>query len=185
MKCASGILSPSQGEIRIRGIDPVRARGEVGLVLRDDRTFHHRLSGTENLKLFARLQRLSDAVAEERIQESLEAADLHAVAHRTYRTYSAGMRQRLSFARALLAHPKLLLLDEATTGLDPGVKQHFLAVVKSLVCERGIGVLWATHDLNEAEDVCDRVLLLEDGSVVATGPYLDIIADVRRVFGLA
>ena len=169
----------------IHGESPIRARGEVGLVLRDDRTFHHRLSGTENLRLFARLQRLPEKLASDRIQESLDAADLQDVAQRTYRTYSAGMRQRLSFARSLLAHPKLLLLDEATTGLDPGVKQHFVEVVRTLVKDREIGVLWATHDLTEASEVCDRVLLLEKGSVVARGPYADIEADVSRVFRLA
>ena len=184
MKCASGVLSPTSGEIQIRHLDPIAARGDVGLVLRDDRTFHHRLSGFENLRLFARLQRLDERLADTRIDESLEAADLQDVAHRTYRTYSAGMRQRLSFARALLAHPQLLLLDEATTGLDPGVRQHFVQVVRSLVERRQVGVLWATHDLVEAREVCDRVVLMEEGTVAADGTYDAIEGDIQRVFGL-
>ena len=184
MKCASGVLSPTSGEITIQGLDPIAARGEVGLVLRDDRTFHHRLSGHENLRLFARLQRLSESVADQRIAESLEAADLTEVAHRTYRTYSAGMRQRLSFARSLLAKPKLLLLDEATTGLDPGVRQHFVRVVRGLVARDALGVLWATHDLFEARDVCDRVVLMEGGLVAAAGTYGKIEGEIHRVFGL-
>ncbi len=185
MRCAAGVLAPSRGSIRIAGLSPIEARGEVGLVLRDDRTFHHRLSGRENLRLFARLQRLSEDRATERITYALEAADLTEVAARTYRTYSAGMRQRLSFARSLLAEPKLLLLDEATTGLDPGVRQHFIEVVKTLVTDRGIGVLWATHDLHEAEEVCDRLLLMREGEILAQGSYDEIRGDIASVFGLA
>ncbi|MFT6398497.1 MAG: ABC-2 type transport system ATP-binding protein [Bradymonadia bacterium] len=185
MRCAAGVLSPSHGSIRIAGASPIEARGEVGLVLRDDRTFHHRLSGWENLRLFARLQRLPERLAKTRIEDALTAADLNEVAERTYRTYSAGMRQRLSFARALLAEPKLLLLDEATTGLDPGVRQHFVEVVKTLVNERDVGVLWATHDLHEAEEVCDRLLLMQKGEILAQGTYDEIRDDIASVFGLA
>lgn len=187
LRIAAGLIAPDRGDTTVCGADPgglhapIRAR--IGLVMRDDRTFHHRLNGRENLTLFARLQRLGRADGDAAIARAIQVAELEDFIDRPYRTYSAGMRARLAFARALLADPVLLLLDEATSGLDPGLRVTIRRNLRTLA-DDGIGVLFATHDLEEADKLCDRVVVLSDGAVAAAGAWTEVRQTAHSVFGL-
>lgn len=186
LRCASGLLLPSTGTATVLGENPARittrVRGRIGLVVRDDRSFNQRLSGRENLAFFAMLQQVPREQMADRIEQALVDLELQDVADRHFRYYSAGMKQRLSVARALLGDPAVLLMDEATSGLDPGKRGRFYSLLARLVQERGLGVLYATHDLTEAQYLCDRVLLLDGGRVVAQGAYLDVEPHAEALF---
>ena len=121
--------------------------------------------------------------ARQRIDDAITQAELVDDADRPYRNYSAGMRQRLCFARALLGRPDLLLLDEATSGLDPGLKQSFRRRVRDIAAS-GVAILYATHDLDEARDLCTRVALLVKSRIVAQGAWADVEPQARAVFRL-
>jgi ABC-2 type transport system ATP-binding protein len=178
LRCAAGLIKPDAGLVRVGGADPAAlaapARGAIGLVGRDDRTFLPRLSATANLEIYAALHGLGGAVAAERIRDVLHAARLHEAAREQVGTYSDGMRQRLAIARALLGRPALLLIDDAAGGLEKGVRGVVHAVIAQLAAEDGVAVLLATHDLAEAQYVCTRLVLLDEGRVVADGEYLAV-----------
>lgn len=186
IRCAAGLIRPDTGSISALGADPAEdrnaIRGRIGLVLRDDRSFAWRLSGRDNLLFFARLQGLSAAVVHNRVREVLDATSLEPVAEQPVRTWSTGMRQRLAVARALLGDPELLLMDEASSGLDPGRRDTFYSFLSTIVADRRIGVLYATHDLTEAQYLCDRVVLLDQGTVAAEGAYLDVEPQAEALF---
>jgi len=186
LRCACGLLTPSRGTVRTLGEDPARiattVRGRVGLVIRDDRSFNQRLTGLENLMFFAALQQIPRADVARRVREVMHELGLSAVAERPYRSYSSGMKQRLSVTRALLGQPELLLMDEATSGLDPGKRDAFYALLGRLIKERAMGVVYATHDLTEAQYLCDRVILLDEGRVVAQGEYLHVEPHAEALF---
>ncbi len=185
MRLAAGLLSATTGQVIALGHDPAAlsggTRGRIGLVIRDDRAFNYRLSGRENLRVFGMLQRIPSDQLDERIANALERVRLSGVADRPFRTYSAGMKQRLGLGRALLGPPELLLMDEATSGLDPGLRERFYTLIRGLA-EEGIGALFATHDLTEAAEFCDRVILLDRGTIAASGTYAEIAAQANAVF---
>jgi len=187
MRCAAGLLTPSTGSVQAVGGDPAAhasIRAQIGLVVRDDRAFHLRLTGRENLRFFALLQRLDRREAARRIDRVFAQTSLTEVADVPFRSYSSGMKQRLGVARALLGEPRLLLMDEATSGLDPGLKAAFYRLTRQLVDETRVGVLYATHDLAEAEHLCDRSVVIDQGKVAANGSWVDVAPAARALFGL-
>jgi len=124
-------------------------------------------SGLDNLRLHARLWRVPRDEADERIASLLESMELTDRAGDGVRTYSGGMRRRLEIARALLANPQVLFLDEPTLGLDPAVRQDIWDAIEQLRRRYGVTVVLSTHYLEEAERVCDRVAIVHQGRVVA------------------
>ena len=188
LRASAGLLTPTKGEIRVENKDPSAihggARSHIGLVIRDDRSFSYRLTGRQNLAFFARLQGLIGEEQKNAIDRVLKSVALTHADKKPYRTYSTGMAQRLSIARALLRTPKLLLLDEATGGLDPGKKAVFYDMIRKLVKNENLAVLYATHDLNEAEHFCDRVLVLENGKLAAKGAWNEVKNVANKIFKL-
>jgi ABC-2 type transport system ATP-binding protein len=160
---------PDRGQVRIDGVDvvadPVRARQRCGLMLGDERSWYWRISGRRNLEFFAALHGFRRRRARARASELLELFGLTDAADRPFGGYSAGMRTRLSLARALLSEPPVLLLDEPTRSLDPIASADFRNLVLGLARERGTGVLFATHDLHEAAEVATRTVALSAGRV--------------------
>ncbi|KAA0010287.1 ABC transporter ATP-binding protein [Billgrantia pellis] len=168
MKLILGLLSPSEGSISVLGGAPDGAHAEtlrrrLGY-LPENVSFYEPLSGREVLEFFARLKR----VDRRQVDELLEQVGLGAAAKRRVKTYSKGMRQRLGLAQALLGEPRLLLLDEPTTGLDPAATRDFYDTVRRLR-ERGCTVLLSSHVLPGVEPYIDRALILGGGRRLALG----------------
>ena len=169
-----GILTttvrPSSGSAIVAGHDVVRdplaVRGSIGVAFQES-VLDNDFSGLDNLRLHARLWRVPRDEADERIAGLLESMELTERARDGVRTYSGGMRRRLEIARALLANPQVLFLDEPTLGLDPAVRQDIWDAIEQLRRRYGVTVVLSTHYLEEAERVCDRVAIVHQGRVVA------------------
>lgn len=174
MRILATTVLPDRGTASIAGHDVVReagaARTATGLVLGEERSFFWRLSGRQNLEFFAALHGMRRRAARSAADAALRAAQLVDVADRRVDRYSAGMRSRLGFARALLGDPSVLLLDEPSRALDPLVAVELRRLVRALADARGASVLFATHDLHEAAAVADRIVILHQGKVVREVP---------------
>jgi ABC-2 type transport system ATP-binding protein len=136
------------------------------------------LTGRENLWLFGRLYQLPSSEARARAQELLEQFELVDAADRTVKTYSGGMRRRLDLASALIGRPRLLILDEPTTGLDPRSRLSMWAVIRGLVKD-GATVLLTTQYLEEADELADSIVVVDHGKVIARGTP----AELKRQVG--
>jgi ABC-2 type transport system ATP-binding protein len=169
-----GLIRPTEGSVRLFGRDPqlgVRAlEGVAGFV--EEPRFYPYLSGRRNLELLAAFDGGGSA---ERIDEVLGVVELAGRAGDKVRGYSHGMRQRLGIAAALLRAPRLLLLDEPTTGLDPAGMRDMRALIRRLA-DRGMTVVLSSHLLGEVEELCDRVAIIRSGRVV----YEGTIAELKR-----
>ena len=164
-----GLIRPDEGSARLFGRDPLlegaRALDGVAGFVEAPR-FYPYLSGRRNLELVAALD--GDG-AEYRIGEALDTVDLADRAKDKVGGYSHGMRQRLGIAGALLRSPRLLLLDEPTTGLDPAGMRDMRALIRRLA-DQGITVLLSSHLMGEVEELCDRVAIVGSGRVIYEGP---------------
>jgi ABC-2 type transport system ATP-binding protein len=164
------LIRPTSGLAVVAGHDVTRAplavRRSIGVVFQDS-VLDNEFTGAENLWLHARLWRIRDAAT--RIPALLDAVGLSDRANDGVRTYSGGMRRRLEIARALLARPNVLFMDEPTLGLDPIVRRDLWQVVRVLREDHGVTIVLSTHYLEEAQDVCDRVAIIDQGSLVGQG----------------
>src|SRR5579875_860787 len=162
-----GLIRPDEGSVRLFGRDPQESvsalEGVAGFV--EAPTFYPYMSGRRNLELLAAFD--GDG-AEGRIEEALEAVELSHRAGDRVGGYSHGMRQRLGIAAALLRNPRLLLLDEPATGLDPGGMRDMRLLVKRLAAQ-GITIVLSSHLLGEVEELCNRVAIVRRGRVVYEG----------------
>ena len=169
-----GLIAPSEGTVRLFGLDPnadgARAlEGVAGFV--EGPRFYPYLSGRRNLRLLADLD---GGAAASRIDEVLDVVDLRDRAKDRVGGYSHGMRQRLGIAASLLRDPKLLLLDEPTTGLDPAGMRDMRELVKRLAAE-GITILLSSHILAEVEELCNRVAIIRKGRIIYEGGLDDLL----------
>jgi ABC-2 type transport system ATP-binding protein len=178
-----GLIRPDDGSARLFGRDPLlegaRALDGVAGFVEAPR-FYPYLSGRRNLELVAALDG-GDAAG--RIDAALDTVELAERAKDRVAGYSHGMRQRLGIAGALLRDPQLLLLDEPTTGLDPGGMRDMRALVRRLAGE-GITVLLSSHLMGEVEDLCDRVAIVRSGRVVYEGSLPELIASTAGRYEL-
>jgi len=141
-----------------------------------DSVLDNDFSGFQNMRLHARLWR----VPEGRIAPLLDAVGLTGRASDGVRTYSGGMKRRLEIARALLGRPRILLLDEPTLGLDPIVRSELWQMIRALQSGQGVTVLVSTHYLEEAQGVCDRVAIIDQGKIIALDTPSRLIADLGQ-----
>ncbi|MBU1695076.1 MAG: ABC transporter ATP-binding protein [Verrucomicrobia bacterium] len=193
VKMLCTLILPDGGRAEVNGYDlsdEARVKASIGFVSGEERSFYWRLSGRQNLEFFAALHGLSAGEAKQRIHHLAEWLELGEFLDRRFDRYSSGMKQRLGIARGLLNDPQILFLDEPTRSLDPTSAGHLRDIVKQLVRERGHTVVLVTHQLREAEDLCDRIAIMHKGRlrVVADPPFLRRQAGVRhyrlRVRGL-
>ena len=170
VKVLSTVLLPTSGTASILGHDVVSetqaVRPLIGLVLGGDRGFYRLLTGRQNLEYWAALYKVPSSTAKRRVSDLLEMVNLTDRADYLFETYSRGMKQRLHLARGLVGDAKVLFLDEPTTGLDPIAARQFQSLVITLKSE-GRTILLTTHDMAEAEAVCDRVTLIDRGRILA------------------
>ncbi|RWP16841.1 MAG: ATP-binding cassette domain-containing protein [Mesorhizobium sp.] len=173
----SHLYDTRRGSIRIFGHDVSRASGEalrrVGIVFQA-RTLDLDLSVHQNLSYHAALHGIGGREARQRIATLLDIVDMQGRQHDKARSLSGGQMRRIEIARALLHRPSLLLLDEATVGLDIQSRAGILATIRKLVETEGIGVLWATHLIDEVDDG-DHVVVLRQGELVAKGKVADVV----------
>lgn len=178
LKLMLGLIRPSQGRITVLGEDPAAgefaARRHLGY-LPENVSFNAALTGRETLAFYARLKRESGPT----IAPLLERVGLGHAADRRVGTYSKGMRQRLGLAQALLGEPRILLLDEPTTGLDPALRQSFYEIIEGLR-RQGATVLLSSHALTELEERAGRVVIMNRGFKVADGS-LDELRRIARL----
>ncbi|TML03296.1 MAG: ATP-binding cassette domain-containing protein, partial [Actinobacteria bacterium] len=152
------------------------ALARVGAIVEEPR-FHRYLTGRENLSVVAAAR---ERQAHGRIESALERVGLAERADERMSTYSLGMRQRLGVARALLADPELLILDEPTNGLDPAGIHEFRGMIRGLVAE-GRTVLLSSHLLDEVEKICDAVAIVDHGRVVMQGSLAELKGDRQTI----
>jgi ABC-2 type transport system ATP-binding protein len=172
VRLLNGVLESHDGKIRVLGLDPVAdgptLRARTG-VLTESASLDNRLSGRDNLNIYADMFGVRRDLVEARTAELLEFFGLSKFAGISVGTYSTGMRQRLALARTLLHDPELLFLDEPTAGLDPVATQQVNDLIDRLCREKGRTVFLCTHNLVEAQKLCDRVAVIEHGRLVAQG----------------
>ena len=181
LKILATLVLPTEGRAEVGGHDVTRdslgARTILGLVVAEERSFYWRLTGRENLMFFAALHDVTGTARRQRVEELLDVVGLAAEADKSFREYSSGMRQRLSIARGLLSRPRIILMDEPTRALDPPSAAWIRTFVREeLVLRGGATVVLATHDLHEAETTCDRLALVDQGLIVASGT----VAELKR-----
>lgn len=177
MRMISCVSLPSAGELRILGLDPVvdgpRIRGRLGVCPQLD-NLDPDLTVRENLTTYARYFGLSRAQARERAEELLDFAQLRDKAGSLVEPLSGGMKRRLTIARAMVNDPELVLLDEPTTGLDPQAR-HLLWERLFRLKQRGVTLVLTTHYMDEAEQLCDRLVVMDGGRIVAEGSPRSLI----------
>ena len=174
-----GLIRPTAGSVRLFGRDPQR-RGDAALsrtaFASPEALMDWRLTLVENLRVYAMLQGARPG-AVERVLEQLEIAG---EARSKFGDLSLGQQTRAGLARALLADPELLILDEPTSSLDPDIADKTRSLLLEIRRARGLSILYTSHNMSEVEQVCDRVLFLRQGRVVAEGTPLEVS---RRVLG--
>jgi ABC-2 type transport system ATP-binding protein len=167
-----GLVRPDAGHVRVLGLDPrvepARVRAELGVLLEND-GLYDRLTAWHNLEFHARIRRLEGAALARRVEELLRACGLWERRNDRVAVFSKGMRQKLAVARALLHRPRLVLLDEPFTGLDPVAASELRGSIVDLARGQGTTVLLTTHDLAHVEKCCDRIAVLRSGRVIAAG----------------
>jgi ABC-2 type transport system ATP-binding protein len=173
-KTLATLVIPDQGSATVLGFDVVRDAGSVRKVLipvvADERSLRWRISARENLRLYAVLYGVPANEVRGRVEDVLEIVGLTDTGTKMVGQFSSGMKQRLLIARALLARPRILLLDEPTRGLDPLTARRLRNFLREEVCGRqGCTILLATHSAEEAFDLCDRVGILTKGQLLVAG----------------
>ena len=176
LKIILGLVSPTRGRTEIFGCDSrlVESRVAVGF-LPENPYFYKFLSGEETLRFFGRLCGLRGASLDNRINELLDLVGLNKARKRRLGTYSKGMLQRIGLAQALIHHPRLVVLDEPTAGVDPAGSREIRDLILDLK-RHGITVLLSSHLLAQAQEICDRVGILANGVLVREGHLQELIA---------
>jgi len=182
VKILSTLLLPDGGEARVLGYDVVKeaakVRKVIGVSLSVEKGFFWKLTGRENLIYFGMLYGLNGEYLKNRVEELLELVGLKQleVGDKLYEEYSLGMKARLSLARALLIDPQLVILDEPTLGLDPPSARMLREMLVKIAHKEGKTVLITTHNMFEAEIVCDRVAIINEGEIIA----LDTVEGLKQ-----
>ncbi len=182
VKILSTLLLPDSGRATVLGYDVVKeateVRKRIGVSLSVEKGFFWKLTGRENLTYFGMLYGLSGSDLKQRVQRMLEVVGLEELgsSDKLYEEYSLGMKARLSVARAMLTDPELLILDEPTLGLDPPSARLLRELLIKIAHDERKTVLITTHNMFEAEIVCDRLAIINKGKIIA----LDRVEGLKR-----
>ncbi|PTM57811.1 ABC transporter ATP-binding protein [Desmospora activa] len=177
-----GLIKPTAGQIHICGHDIQKERREalrsVGTIVENPETYSY-LSGRQNLLHYARLTGIPRKKIKPRIDEVAEIVGLSDRLDDLVKRYSLGMRQRLGVAQALLAQPRLLVLDEPTNGLDPAGIREFRQLIRNLAAD-GMSVFISSHMLSEIQQMCDRVAVLNQGKILTEKAVTELLDSEPR-----
>ncbi|MCX6026083.1 MAG: ABC transporter ATP-binding protein [Chloroflexi bacterium] len=177
VRLLNGVLKPDAGRMRVLGLDPASQGKEVRRqtgVLTETPSLYERLSARENLRFSGTLYGLGRAELEARVDAQLDFFKLGPRADDKAGGFSKGMKQRLALARALLHGPKVIFLDEPTAGLDPEAAHQVTQLIEQLSHQAGRTVFLCTHNLDEAQRLCDRLAVLRQGGVLALGSLAEL-----------
>lgn len=183
VRLLNGVLTPSGGRAIVLGLDPTtqgrELRQQTG-VLTETPSLYERLTARQNLAIFGALYGVPEAELPRRVDELLERFELSGRAGDKVGSFSKGMKQRLALARALLHDPQLLFLDEPTAGLDPEAARQVTQLIEQLSHEKGRTVFLCTHNLDEAQRLCDQVAVMNQGRLVAIGTLAELARTLWR-----
>ncbi len=185
IKMLSTLLLPTSGKAIVLGYDVSSDRNKRDLRMRinvvsgGERGLYYRLTGRQNLYYFADLYNIPRKVQKEKVKDLLELVGLTDAADKRVEEYSRGMKQRIHIARALINDPEVLFLDEPTIGLDPEISKEIRAIVKRLSSE-GTTVILTTHYMAEAEELCDRMIIMTHGTIVGYGSVPELKSKVSE-----
>ncbi|WKZ18887.1 MAG: ABC transporter ATP-binding protein [Candidatus Jettenia sp. CY-1] len=183
IKILCTLVLPTSGRALVNGLDVEKdgkkIRKIIGYVIGDERSFYWRLTGRQNLRFFAKLNNISHKEADRKIKNLFEFMELTYDADRMFKDYSTGMRQKLAIARGLLTNPEIIFMDEPTSGLDPITAQKLIRFIREkLIEEEGKTVIFATHNLHEAEILCDQIAIINGGKVKIAGT----VKEIKKMF---
>ena len=180
-----GLLKPDRGTVRLLGHDPYpeketirKLRQRIGIVQEEDRLYLQ-MSGEENLQFWLTLYGKQKPDEKDQVFSALEWVGLEDKARVRVGTYSKGMRRRLAIARALVLEPQLLILDEPTVGLDPEARVEVRELLERLVHSEGLTLLMTSHDLDEVEKLCERLVVIDRGEILLSGTLAELRAGQR------
>ena len=166
----STLLEPTSGNAQVNDIDIQEdqdgVRKSIGIVFQDQ-SLDEELTAWENMDFHGRLYRIPKEVREERITDLLQLVELEERKESLVKTFSGGMRRRLEIARGLLHEPAVLFLDEPTLGLDPQTRNHLWTYIQTLNHTKGITIILTTHYMDEADRLCDRIAIIDRGTIIA------------------
>lgn len=173
----TSLLSPDSGEIKICGYDivneSIKAKENIGYVPQDLALLEG-LTAFDNLEFFGALYGLKGKLLKERINEALEISGLMEKKKEKVKKFSGGMKRRLNIAIGILNHPKVLILDEPTVGIDPQSRNHIFTFIKRISKEWGTTVIYTSHYMEEVEELCNRVFIIDLGQEIAYGTKNEI-----------
>lgn len=177
IKMIMGFLSVDEGKIIINGFDLKKdyekAMSNLGGIVENPEMYKD-LSGMTNLEMYGRLH---EGVTKERIDKVVELVGMTNRIHDYVKKYSLGMKQRVGLAQSILHHPKILILDEPTNGLDPSGIKHLRDILKQLAHEEGVAVFVSSHFLSEMQLMCDRVGIINNGKLLGVKPIHELMTD--------
>lgn len=181
VRLLNGVLMADSGDIRVLGFDPQtegpQLRSRTG-VLTETPSLDERLTATDNLTIYADLYGVPVQQVRQRVSTMLETFGLYDRAHEKVGGYSKGMKQRLALARAFLHEPELIFLDEPTSGLDPVATQEVHEMIRHVSQDEGRTVFLCTHNLVEAQRLCNRVAVMEHGRLAAMGTPKELAREI-------
>jgi len=168
----STLIKPTSGDVKMNGQSvlkhPKIIRSELGVVPQEIALYPD-LSALENLQFFGRIYGLKGKELNRAVQEVLELVDLTDRQKERIKTYSGGMKRRINIAAALMHQPKIIIMDEPTVGIDPQSRNYILETVRRLNTEKKMSVLYTSHYMEEVEQLCDRIYIMDHGKVIASG----------------
>ena len=175
------LLIPDSGTIKICGYDilkePIKAKECIGYVPQDLALIED-LNAYDNLEFFGALYGLKGKVLKERINEALKVTGLEKTKKQKVKKFSGGMKRRLNIAVAIMHHPKVLILDEPTVGVDPQSRNHIFSFIKNICKEWGTTIVYTSHYMEEVEELCKRVFIMDLGKEISYGEKGDIKSSV-------
>jgi ABC-2 type transport system ATP-binding protein len=179
-----GLLPQRTGKVRVLDLNPVtqgdKLRAQVGCLL-EESGLYDVLTVKANLEFFGRAQRMDELTLQSRIKETLEFFELSDFSKTKAGKLSKGMKQKTALARAILAMPKLLFLDEPTANLDPEASVAFRELIVNLARKHGITVFLNTHRLDEAQKICDHIAIIKKGKVMLSGSTADLLNSSKEM----
>ncbi|MGL5684846.1 MAG: ABC transporter ATP-binding protein [Vagococcus fluvialis] len=184
IKMLTTMLSPDSGKILIDDEDmeseSKNIKNKINLIVGGERNLYWRLTGRENLEYFGSLYGIPKEKLSNKIKEILNVVDLSEAADTPVENYSKGMKQRLQIAKGLINEPSYLFLDEPTLGLDVFIAKELRSYIKKLKTEKNVGILLTSHYINEIEELCDYVYILDKGTILAQGS----VDEIKKLFSI-